>query len=268
MSNRHFIVLSAAALAACVLGVPIRGGGKKPEQSPHVAALELVFKTQQARIRELDPGDWWMDVKEREWVAKRPFYPGGIDSTHLFRVSYRVGGKEVAAWVVDTRAGKVHEDKDRAAEKPADVDAQSRRLAEDAARQFARAFNERSVKRMAELAGLPFFVPPRPSVPTNFGTPSPEVKTEKELRAKLKEFAGMLPARVQTVVSYARQGQKLLVGGEDRKALDDVMGKDGLIVYLEAPGETGVFPVFVRVTGDRARVLGFLWTQDRPPADR
>ena len=47
------------------------------------------------------------DTKERTWSVRRPFYPGVYDSTHLFDVSYRIDGKEVAAWFVDTRTGKV-----------------------------------------------------------------------------------------------------------------------------------------------------------------
>ena len=99
--------------------LPKTGGGPKkddpakkkdaPEKSPHAAALELVFATQAKRIRELDKGDWWLDTKERTWGVKRPFAPGTIDSTHLFVVTYRIDGKPVAAWNVDTRAGKVTE---------------------------------------------------------------------------------------------------------------------------------------------------------------
>jgi hypothetical protein len=57
----------------------------------------------------VDREDWWHDCKERSWVAKRPFHPGTIDSTHLFDVSYRIDGKEVARWSVDTRRGSVEE---------------------------------------------------------------------------------------------------------------------------------------------------------------
>jgi hypothetical protein len=100
--------LLVAVLAVFFLAAPAQEA-RKIEQSPHAAALEVVFKTQQARIREVDPGNWWHDVKERQWTVRRPIYPGWIDSTHLFRVGYRIDGKEVAAWMVDTYKGKAEE---------------------------------------------------------------------------------------------------------------------------------------------------------------
>jgi hypothetical protein len=44
-----------------------------------------------------------MDTKERQWIVKRPFAPGDIDSTHMFVVAYKIEGKEVFRWAVDTR---------------------------------------------------------------------------------------------------------------------------------------------------------------------
>jgi RNA polymerase sigma factor (sigma-70 family) len=94
-----------------------KGGGKekparkaeRPEQSPHAAALELVFQKAADRIRNVDRANWWHDTEERAWLVQRPFAPGTIDSTHLFTVSYRIGGKQVAAWQVDTRKRTVEE---------------------------------------------------------------------------------------------------------------------------------------------------------------
>jgi hypothetical protein len=82
---------------------------RKPERSPHVEALDLVIQKAADRIRAVDSGDWWHDVKERTWLIQRPFSPGWIDSTHLFTVNYRIGDKQVAAWHVDTRGGTVTE---------------------------------------------------------------------------------------------------------------------------------------------------------------
>src|SRR5262249_7331760 len=85
-------------------------GAAKVGKSPHAAALELVFQREAARIRDLDSlgkEDWWHDTRERTWSVRRPFAPGTIGSTHLFDVAYRINGKEVAAWLVDTRGGKV-----------------------------------------------------------------------------------------------------------------------------------------------------------------
>jgi hypothetical protein len=95
-------------LMALVVGFAA-GAGTRPERSPHVAALELVFQKAPERIRQVDRLKWWFDTEERTWVVQRPFAPGGIDSTHLFDVRYRVAGKQVAAWQVDTRKGTVTE---------------------------------------------------------------------------------------------------------------------------------------------------------------
>jgi hypothetical protein len=105
------IVLAASSLVASyppptsAADAPAR----KPERSPHVEALDLVFQKAADRIRAVDQEDWWHDVKERAWVVQRPFSPGYVDSTHLFIVNYRIGGKQVAAWQVDTRGGTVTE---------------------------------------------------------------------------------------------------------------------------------------------------------------
>ena len=82
-------------------------GAAQVEKSPHAAALELVFQKEAARIRAVDKENWWHDTRERTWSVRRPFAPGTIDSTHLFDVTYRIEGKEVGSWLVDTRSGKI-----------------------------------------------------------------------------------------------------------------------------------------------------------------
>ncbi len=106
MSIRACLAVLVAMVAAYGLGAQGRNDPKM-EPSPHTAALELVFKTQQTRLREVDTENWWHDAKERVWVVRRPFHPSVIDSTHLFDVSYRIAGKEAASWLVDTRKGTV-----------------------------------------------------------------------------------------------------------------------------------------------------------------
>jgi hypothetical protein len=99
-----------AVLVSGVIGFSLAAqppGAAQVEKSPHAAALELVIQKEAARIRVVDKGDWWHDTEERTWSVRRPFGPGTIDSTHLFDVSYRIAGKEAAAWLVDTRSGKV-----------------------------------------------------------------------------------------------------------------------------------------------------------------
>jgi hypothetical protein len=105
------IALAASSLVASgpAPGSAAAARARKPERSPHVEALELVFQKAADRIRAVDRENWWHDVKERTWAVQRPFAPGSIDSTHLFDVNYRIGGKQVAAWQVDTRAGTVTE---------------------------------------------------------------------------------------------------------------------------------------------------------------
>jgi len=72
------------------------------EKSPHAEALMLVLSTQGDVIAQVDKENWWFDVKERAWSVRRPFGPGVIDSTHMFVVTYSIGGKKLATWHVDT----------------------------------------------------------------------------------------------------------------------------------------------------------------------
>lgn len=103
--------LATASLVAAVSSslAAAEAREQKVEQSPHVGALELIFQKAADRIRAVDQENWWHDVKERVWLVQRPFAPGSIDSTHLFTVRYQVGGKQVAAWQVDTRHQAVEE---------------------------------------------------------------------------------------------------------------------------------------------------------------
>lgn len=105
------------AVIATVFGLASGTAGpkpKKPDGSPHADALALVLRTQADEIRKVEAPRqvngtedelWWHDTKERTWAVRRPFAPGVIDSTHLFDVTYRIDGKEVARWLVDTRKG-------------------------------------------------------------------------------------------------------------------------------------------------------------------
>lgn len=95
MSWRISLAIVVALIGAYTLGAQGRGDGKL-EKPPHAEALELVFKTMQKPAFDGGKDDWWHDTKERTWVVKRPFGPGVIDSTHMFNVSYRIDGKEVA----------------------------------------------------------------------------------------------------------------------------------------------------------------------------
>jgi hypothetical protein len=97
------------------------------EISPHAEALQLVFTKAAKKIREVElafakaakaaepklRGDdeefWWHDVAKREWTVRRSAYPGFIDSTHHLNVDYRIDGKVVASWFVDTRGGTIQE---------------------------------------------------------------------------------------------------------------------------------------------------------------
>ena len=111
-----------ACLTASVLMIAVYASAapkpenKAPEMSPHAAAIHLVASTQQEMIRRIDPGDWWHDVKTRQWEIKRPFHPGLVDSTHMFIVTYRIDGQLAQSWVVDTRKKTVEIEK----AKPAD----------------------------------------------------------------------------------------------------------------------------------------------------
>ena len=100
MIVRVLAIVLIACVASAVVGEEKE---EKVELSPHASALMLVFESQRDEIRKVDREKWWHDVKEREWVVKRPFYPGVIDSTHTFTVTYRIDGKVAQSWMVDTR---------------------------------------------------------------------------------------------------------------------------------------------------------------------
>ena len=70
--------------------------------SPHADALALVLETQTDVIAKVDTENWWHDTKERSWTVVRPFGPGIINSTQMFNVFYKIDGKAVASWSVDT----------------------------------------------------------------------------------------------------------------------------------------------------------------------
>jgi hypothetical protein len=73
------------------------------EGSPHAEAIMLVMKTQQDVIRTVEQEcPWWFDTMNREWIVRRPVSPGIIDSTHMFEVTYKIEGDEVARWSVNT----------------------------------------------------------------------------------------------------------------------------------------------------------------------
>ncbi|MCK5707232.1 MAG: hypothetical protein KAI43_06215 [Candidatus Aureabacteria bacterium] len=82
------------------------------ETSPHLQAIKLVLETQKELISQIDKEElkeknWWHDTESRNWDVKRPFYPGSIDSTHLFVVIYKINNTAVAEWLVDLKAKKV-----------------------------------------------------------------------------------------------------------------------------------------------------------------
>ena len=97
-------------LLILLFGLPVLLAAAEPAKStasPHAEALWLVFDTQVQVIADLDSPDresWWFDTKVREWTVQRPFSPGYIDSTHMFIVAYKIDGRVVAEWMVDTTA--------------------------------------------------------------------------------------------------------------------------------------------------------------------
>ncbi len=111
LPTRAALFLAYALAHVCLTGssaTPSSAVAQAPvELSPHAAALDLVFQTQVQVIRRLDTEHWWHDTKERTWRVRRPFAPGPIDSTHTFEVTYRIDGRDVGAWSVDTRRGRV-----------------------------------------------------------------------------------------------------------------------------------------------------------------
>lgn len=75
------------------------------EPVPHAAAVALVAEERRDEIARIDGGHWWHDIAPRTFTVRRPFYPGTIDSTHTFNVTYSRSGKILGFWSVDTRRG-------------------------------------------------------------------------------------------------------------------------------------------------------------------
>lgn len=94
------MVLTALAMAAAAPSA--RAESHMP---PHGEAIMLVLTTQAAVIAnaESEKGLWWHDTKVRGFRVQRPFFPGIIDSTHMFTVIYTVDEKAVLCWSVETR---------------------------------------------------------------------------------------------------------------------------------------------------------------------
>jgi hypothetical protein len=120
ISRRRLLILLG------FLGLPTIRASAEVERSlpPHCEALSLVWsvqaefikaaelrhaKAEQSKRKEyVSPESrWWFDAEGRSWEVARPFEPGGIDSTHMFRVRYLINGQAVAAWNVDTREKEV-----------------------------------------------------------------------------------------------------------------------------------------------------------------
>ena len=115
MKRIAIIVVPTLLLSIWCFAKP-KADDKRVEVSPHAEAIHLVASTQQGEIRKIDKGDWWHDVKTREWKVKRPFHPGTIDSTHMFVVTYRIDGQIAQSWLVDTRNKTVEVEKAKTAE--------------------------------------------------------------------------------------------------------------------------------------------------------
>ncbi len=129
ITRRGLIFLLGCFGLACVRAKPHSNLLAAPsdetnDQTPHLAALALVWKMQKESIKELElqharveqsqqkeyvsaDERWWFDTDERHWTVVRPFSPGGVDSTHWFTVTYVVGKKRSVSWQVDTRKQQV-----------------------------------------------------------------------------------------------------------------------------------------------------------------
>ena len=106
MRLKKYLVSCCFGLNATVLLAAVSQAGDL-NRNPSVEAINLVSTTQMAEIKSVDQSNWWFDTSQREWSVKRPFSPGGIDSTHMFVVIYKVDGKQLLSWDVDLKNKKV-----------------------------------------------------------------------------------------------------------------------------------------------------------------
>lgn len=83
--------------------IPTAARAESSQIFPHIQALSFLFVTQSRTIQEIDSRKESLNALKRTWIVKRPFAPGGFDSTHLLTVVYLIGDKQVKQWGVDLR---------------------------------------------------------------------------------------------------------------------------------------------------------------------
>ncbi|MCI0638662.1 MAG: hypothetical protein L0Y72_19720 [Gemmataceae bacterium] len=158
-----------------------------------------------------------------------------------------------------------------------DDDPKAKQQAQDAAVLFAKAFNERSTTGMFKVLDIPFLAGHRQL----FGSGPPDflhlVESHSFGSASLGSpnrsldsyFEGKLPDEVARVVKYENE-PCLFVGKEEMEALDRLLGDNGYVVTFREKKKRRPFaknhldmeyPIFVRVSEGRARVVGWLWTE-------
>lgn len=98
---------AARAFALIALAAMTTFAGAATSDYPPLDAIRLVVEQDLQSLKQMDTGDWSMDTKRREWSVQRPAPPGVLDTTKLFNVVYRVDGKALACWFVDTGAKTV-----------------------------------------------------------------------------------------------------------------------------------------------------------------
>lgn len=103
-ARRYILFVLTIALASAISFAAGTIFHSRPNDSPHANALAFLLSKDIATISKIekDHDAWWFDTKPRQWIVKRPFAPGIIDTTHSFEVVYSIEGNEVANWSVDT----------------------------------------------------------------------------------------------------------------------------------------------------------------------
>ncbi len=98
---------AARILALFALSLFIVCARAQSNDYPPLDAIRLVVGEELQLLKQLDAGDWSMDTKVREWSVQRTVHPGVLDSTRLLNVLYRIDGRVVACWLVDTGTKRV-----------------------------------------------------------------------------------------------------------------------------------------------------------------
>jgi hypothetical protein len=130
-----------------------------------------------------------------------------------------------------------------AADKPEDQ-------AKAAVEQFVKAVKAKDVDAVMKVAAVPWWAGGNDVIDSADG-----LKTYLKVKLGARENAERIPSEVLRVERWDKFPRREKLGPEAMKKVDEVVGKDGLVVTMGKEGK-GVGAILVRVEGGKAKVVG------------